>query len=246
MLGSFQKYLTPKYFYQVCCYGYPILGIFFMVSLALGLYLSLVVAPLDYQQGQAFRMIYVHVPAAWMSLLIYSLIFIFSVIYLIWQIKVADLLAELSAPIGASYTFLALFSGALWGKPMWGTFWVWDARLTCELILLFIYFGYMGLGGALAGSNTRGKMLALFAIVGMVDIPLVHFSVQWWQTLHQGPSLIKFAKPSMPMEMLVPLLIMMASFFIFYIFILCLRAKVEILNRESQAKWVYQVIGNES
>lgn len=229
---------SPKHFYRYSSFAIPTVGILFMLTFALGLYGGLVLAPPDYQQGEAFRMIYVHVPAAFLSLFVYTLIFVNSVVFLIWRVKLADVLAAVSAPLGASFTFLALFSGALWGKPMWGTFWVWDARLTSELILLFLYFGYLGLRSAIPSLEARGKISALFAIIGMIDVPIVHFSVNWWQTLHQGATISKFARPSMTTEMLVPLLLMISSFFLFYLFILFVKARTEILYREQNTQWV--------
>ncbi len=208
----------------------------------LGLYLGLFVSPADYQQGDGFRIIYVHVPAAFLSLAIYTFIFICSVIYLVWHIKIADILALCSASIGANFTAIALITGAIWGKPMWGTWWVWDARLTSELILLFLYFGYMGLRSGISDMQVSAKAGGILAIVGMVDIPIIHFSVEWWQTLHQGATLSKFAAPSMSLGMLVPLLIVLLAFGLYYLTVLLLRCCSEILKREQDAEWVKRIV----
>lgn len=210
----------------------PYLGFATLLLMGLGLYLGLFVSPADFQQGEGFRIIYVHVPAAFFSLGIYSVIFFCSVIYLIWHIKLADMIAFRSASIGASFTAIALITGALWGKPMWGTWWVWDARLTSELILLFLYFGYIGLRRAIPDVRQSAKAGAILAIVGMVDVPIVHFSVQWWQTLHQGATLAKFATPSMDMNMLYPLYILLLAFGLYYVTLLLINVKSEILHRK--------------
>ena len=231
-------FATPKFFYLWSGHCLFPLFLLFLITFVVGVYQGVWVAPADYQQGELFRIIYVHVPAAFLSLFIYTIIFGCSVIFLIWRLKVADIIAGCSAAIGASFTFLALFTGALCGKPMWGTYWVWDARLTSELILLFLYFGYMGLRGAISNLETRAKAAALFAIVGMVDVPIVHFSVNWWQTLHQGATLSKLARPSIANEMLFPLLYMIAAFMMFYVFLILYRGRTEILLREKRTQWV--------
>lgn len=232
------KITSVKYFYLICRYSFPILCLFFILFFGYGILGGFFLAPPDYQQGEIFRIIYVHVPAAFLSLFVYTIIFFCSILTLVWRIKVADIVAANSASLGASFTFLALVTGALWGKPMWGTFWVWDARLTSELILLFLYFGYQGLRSAISNPEKKARISSLFAIIGMVDIPLIHFSVNWWQTLHQGATIAKFAKPSMPNEMLFPLLSMILAFALFYGLILCLRIQTEILKREKETKWV--------
>jgi heme exporter protein C len=199
---------------------------------------GLFLAPPDYQQGDGFRIIYVHVPAAFLSLAIYSIIFFSSVIFLIWYVKLADIIAKTSVSLGATFTLIALLTGAIWGKPMWGTWWIWDARLTSELILLFLYLGLMGLRGAIRDPRRASYACAILSIIGMVDIPIVHFSVEWWATLHQGATLAKLAKPSIDNEMLFPLLAMIVAFGLFYGIILCLRVRMEILKREWKTAWV--------
>ena len=205
----------------------------FAVSAALlgvyGLYMGLFVAPTDYQQGESYRIIFIHVPAAWMSLFIYVVMAVSAAIGMIWQIRLADMIAAASAPIGAWFTFLALVTGSLWGKPMWGAYWVWDARLTSELILLFLYFGYMALQSAIEDQRTADKASGLLAIVGVVNIPIIHYSVEWWNTLHQGATVAKFDKPSMHIDMLIPLLVMAVAAKLFYATIVLVRARNEVL-----------------
>lgn len=229
----------PK-FYRISSRVIPYLGICSLLLIGFGLFAGLFLAPPDYQQGDGFRIIYVHVPSAVWSLGVYTFLFVCSVCFLIFRIKLFDILACASAPIGAVFTFIALFTGALWGKPMWGTWWVWDARLTSELLLLFLYLGYSGLRAALSNSDRASRASALLAIIGMVDVPLIHFSVQWWHTLHQGPTLSKFAKPMMAFEMLYPLYILIVGFGVLYITLLLIRSKTEILRREKSKEWIKQ------
>jgi heme exporter protein C len=207
-----------------------------------GLYLGLFVAPTDYQQGESYRIIYIHVPAAWMSLFIYVVMAVSAAIGLIWQIRLADMVASASAPIGASFTFIALVTGSLWGKPMWGTYWVWDARLTSELILLFLYFGYMALQSAIEDQRTADKASGLLAIVGVVNIPIIHYSVEWWNTLHQGATVARIGKPSIDINMLVPLLLMALAFKLFYVAVVLVRARNEVLFRDRSRRWVREII----
>jgi heme exporter protein C len=238
----FHKLSSPKYSYQITGICLPWFALICLGLMAYGTWSGLWLAPKDYQQGDAFRIIYVHVPCAFLSLAIYSIIFGSSIIYLVWRIKLADIVAAVSAQLGAIYTLIALLSGAFWGKPMWGTWWIWDARLTSELILLFLYLGYMGLRSAISEFERAAKACAILAIVGMVDIPIIHFSVEWWTTLHQGATLSKLAKPSMAPEMLSPLLIMIAAFFLFYCTLLMMRVRSEILKREWRTQWVRELV----
>jgi heme exporter protein C len=207
-----------------------------------GLYLGLFVAPTDYQQGESYRIIYIHVPAAWMSLFVYMVMAISAGIGLIWQIRLADVIAASSAPIGASFTFVALVTGSLWGKPMWGTYWVWDARLTSELILLFLYFGYMALQSSIEDQRMADKASGLLAIVGVVNIPIIHYSVEWWNTLHQGATVTKLDKPSIHVDMLIPLLLMALAFKLFYVAVVLVRARNEVLYRDRNRRWVRELI----
>jgi heme exporter protein C len=209
---------------------------------AWGLYGGLVQAPADYQQGESFRIIYVHVPSAWMSMFVYVVLAVAGAMTLIWRLKVADVVARASAPLGASFTFLALVTGSVWGKPMWGTWWVWDARLTSELILLFLYLGYMALLGAIADRRMASRAAAVLAIVGVVNLPIIHYSVEWWNTLHQGPTVTKLDSPSIHVSMLIPLLVMFAAFQLYYFTVMLMRARCELLDQERRASWVAELV----
>jgi len=239
----FHKLASPKYFYYLAGKLIPWLGALCLSTLLVGLYLGLVVAPPDYQQGESYRIMFVHVPAAWMSLFIYVLMALLSGINLIWNIKLADVMAGSSAAIGASFTFLALATGSLWGKPMWGAWWVWDARLTSELILLFLYLGYIALVSAIEDRRTAARAGGVLILVGVVNIPIIHYSVEWWNTLHQGPTVTKFDKPSIHLSMLLPLLVMAAAFKLYYLTVVLMRARVEVLDRERRSAWVQQLFG---
>jgi heme exporter protein C len=232
---------SPQVAYHIAGACIPWFSMICLGLMIYGVIGGLFFAPTDAVQGDAFRMIYIHVPAAFLSLMIYGIVFLNSVVYLVWHIKLADIVAKTSVSIGATYTIIALLSGALWGKPMWGTWWIWDARLTSELILLFLYMGYIGLRSAIREPKRAAKASAILAIIGMVDIPIIHFSVEWWATLHQGATLAKFAKPSIAPEMLYPLLAMLGAFVLFYALLLCVRVRLEILKRESQAAWVSKI-----
>jgi heme exporter protein C len=219
----------------------PWLAVLCLLCLAAGLYLGLVVAPADYEQGDSYRIIYIHVPAAWMSMFVYMVMASSSAVFLIWRLKIADIVAVASAPIGAAFTAVALITGSFWGKPMWGTWWIWDARLTSELLLLFLYFGYLALRGALDSPQSASRAAAILAVVGVVNIPIIHFSVEWWNTLHQPASITKFDKPSMHISMLRPLLLMVLAFQLLYFHNLMVRVRALILQRESRASWVAEL-----
>ena len=221
----------------------PWLADIFMLLLLAGLYGGLVLAPPDYQQGESYRIIFVHVPAAWMSLFIYMVMAFCGVVILVWRMKLAEVVLISSAAIGASFTFLALATGSLWGKPMWGTWWVWDARLTSELILLFLYLGGIGLHGAIEDKRIASRAVAILAIVGVVNIPIIHYSVEWWNSLHQGPTVTKFDKPSIHWSMLLPLLLMALAFQVYYVLALFQRCRAELLLRERNSKWVQELSG---
>ena len=207
-----------------------------------GLYGGLVLAPPDYQQGDGFRIIYVHAPTAWLSLSVYTTMAISAAIGLIWRIKVSHAVAAACAPIGASFTFCALVTGSLWGAPMWGTFWEWDPRVTSELILLFLYLGYMGLRSAMEDTQRADRVSAVLAIVGVVNVPIIHFSVTWWNSLHQAPSVMKFDRPDLPASMLVPLLMMLLGFTLLFAALLLVRLRGEVLRRERTANWIREAV----
>jgi heme exporter protein C len=213
-----------------------------VVAIVGGLIGGLGLAPPDYQQGDAFRIIYVHVPSAYMSLFCYIAMALAGAIGLIWRIKMSYALAAATAPVGASFTVLALVTGSLWGRPMWGTYWAWDPRLTSELILLFLYAGVMSLRSAFEDPVRGDRAAALLSIVGSVNVPIIHYSVQWWNSLHQGATIAKIGKPSMPGSMLWPLLTMLLGFMCFYGAVVCMRLRGEVLNRERQSAWVREAV----
>ena len=235
---------SPKYFYDISLRLSKWITIVCIVCFISGLYGGLVLAPADYQQGDSFRIIYVHVPTAWMSLFIYVILATSGAISLIWHIKITDIIARVSAPIGASFTFLALSTGAIWGKPMWGTYWVWDARLTSELILLFLYLGYIALQSAFDDKRIAARAGAILALIGIINIPIIHYSVEWWSTLHQGPTITKLDKPSIHLTMLIPLILMVIAFKTFYIAIALIKTRSEILKYECNSSWVKKILGN--
>jgi heme exporter protein C len=237
----FHKFGSPPHFYRIAGKWLPWLAGIFAILLVCGLYGGLILAPADYQQGESYRIIFIHVPAAWMSLFIYVVMAFCGVVIMVWRMKLAEVVLISSAPIGASFTFLALATGSLWGKPMWGTWWVWDARLTSELILLFLYLGVIGLHSAIDDKRVASRAVAILAIVGVVNIPIIHYSVEWWNSLHQGPTVTKFDKPSIHWSMLVPLLLMALAFQVYYVLSLFQRCRAELLQRERNSKWVEEL-----
>ena len=196
----------------------------------------------DYQQGESYRIIYIHVPSAWMSLFVYVVMASAGTVGLVWRVKLAEVVASASAPLGAWFTFLALATGSLWGKPMWGTYWVWDARLTSELILLFLYLGVIALNAAIEDPRVASRAAAVLALVGLVNIPIIHYSVEWWSTLHQGPTVTKLDAPSIHMSMLMPLLVMALAFKLYYVTVLLMRARWVLVERERNSTWVRELV----
>lgn len=237
----FHRWGSPKHFHARAGRWIPWLGGLTTVALVSGLYLGLVKAPPDYQQGDSYRIMFIHVPSAWMSLFIYMVMAVSGAVAMVWRMKMADVIAQASAPIGAWFTFLCLATGSLWGKPMWGAWWVWDARLTSELILLFLYLGYIALRSAIEEPRTAARAANVLALVGVVNIPVIHYSVQWWNTLHQGPTVTKFAAPSIALEMLIPLLVMAVAFKLFYATAVLLRARALVLEMERNTAWANEL-----
>jgi heme exporter protein C len=233
---------SPKQFYQLADRLIPWCMLSAAILVSIALVGGLVWAPPDYQQGDGFRIIYVHVPSAFLSLSIYGFMAFCAVLSLVWRIKLANAMLLACAPVGAWLTFLALATGSIWGKPMWGTWWLWDARLTSELILLFLYLGVMALANALQGRASRGKAVAILVLVGFIDIPIIHYSVNWWQTLHQGASISMFAKPTISLPMLWPLLVMLVGFACYCAGVILRRAQTELLTHEPRAGWVKQMV----
>ncbi len=233
---------SPREFYQIAQYTTPIFGLLSLVLFVCGAYLGLFQAPADYQQGDSFRIIYVHVPAAWLSLFVYMVMATAAAIGIIWRMKMAFVVAICSAPLGAVFTALALITGSIWGKPIWGTWWTWDARLTSELILLFLYFGVMATYHAFEERKTAEKAMAMLAIIGVVIVPIIHYSVEWWSSLHQGATIFAEGGPRMPADMLTPLILMILSFMFFYGYALFLSAQNKVLLNERKSQWVKAAI----
>jgi heme exporter protein C len=224
---------------------YPLAGVlapwFFVLAAGLcaaGLYIGFVLAPTDHQQGEAYRIIYLHVPAAWMSMFIYVLMAGYGILFLAVNTRLSAMMMAALAPTGAMFTFLALWSGALWGRPTWGAYWVWDARLTSELILLFLYLGFMALQAAIEDRRRADRAGALLAIVGVVNVPIIYFSVHWWNTLHQGASVSLTASPKMAQIMLAGMLVMALASWMYSIGATLLRVRAIILEREGDADWM--------
>jgi heme exporter protein C len=216
------------------------------ILFVIGLVGGLIYAPSDYQQGDSFRIIYVHVPAAWMALFTYVVMASAGAVTLIWRMKLADAVARASAPLGASFTVMALITGMLWGKPMWGAYWVWDARLTSFLILLFLYLGYMALVSAIVDRRTASRAGAVLALVGVVNLPIIHYSVEWWNTLHQGSTVVKLDGPSIDTSMLIPLIAMFFAYQLYYFAVLFMRVRNELLDSERRTRWVADLLQQET
>lgn len=243
MFVWFHKLGSPRYFYAFAGRLIPWLAWACGLLMVAGLYQGLVVSPPDYQQGDTVRIMYVHVPSAWLSLFAYVVMASAAAVHLIWRIKLADIVAAATAPIGASFTFLALATGSLWGRPTWFTWWVWDGRLTSELILLFLYMGYMGLRAAIEDPRSAARASAVLALVGVVNVPIIHYSVEWWATLHQGSTVFRADGPSIHISQLIPLALMGLAFTLFYLTIVLFRARTEVLHQERRSAWVKEVIG---
>lgn len=244
MIAWVYKLISPKFFYFFAERVLSGLTILFTLLFIVALIWGLEYAPADYQQGDGVRIIYLHVPAAFASLAIYSFMAFCALLSLIWRIKLADTLIFASTSLGLWMTILALLTGSIWGKPMWGTWWIWDARLTSELILLFIYMGIMVLRQALIRHPQGSKVIAVMVLVGFVDIPIIHYSVNWWQTLHQGASLNLLAKPTIDSSMLWPLLIMLGAFVSYSAVLIIMRANTVLLQQEKHTDWVKSLRGH--
>ncbi len=222
-------YANPTRFMRLSARLLPWLAAATLALGGLGLYLALFASPPDYQQGETVRIMYVHVPAAWMALFCYTSMAIASAVGLIWRHPVAELAAKATAPIGACFTFVALVTGSLWGKPMWGTWWVWDARLTSMLVLFFLYLGYIALSEAFDDPTRGARAASILALVGFVNVPIIKFSVDWWNTLHQPASVARLGGPTIDASMLEPLLVMAVAFTTYYVWLLLVRMRTEII-----------------
>ncbi|WP_454781174.1 heme ABC transporter permease CcmC [Legionella sp. WA2022007384] len=229
---------SPKLFYRFTGRLIPSLAVGALVTLLVGIVWGLAFTPPDYQQGDAFRIIYVHVPSAFLSMMLYAWMGFLAVLLLVWRIKIAGLLINIVAQIGLSMAFLALVTGSIWGKPMWGAWWVWDARLTSELILLLLYAAILATHYAIKNKEDGDKIIAILTLVGILDLPIIHYSVYWWNTLHQGSTLSVFAKPKIDGSMLYPLLLTIAGFFLYCLWIILEKARQELLIREKRQSWV--------
>ncbi len=232
------QYASPQRFYPLAGRCVPWLWVSASVLTLLGLYVGFWVAPTDFQQGDAYRIIFVHVPAAWLSMLIYLAMAFWACVGWVFNTRLSSMMARALAPTGALMTFLALWTGALWGKPTWGTWWVWDARLTSELILLFLYVGFMALQSAIDDPRRGDKAGAVLALVGVVNVPVIYFSVQWWNTLHQGASISLKAAPTMASTMLLGLLLCTLGLWAYAIAATLMRLRCIVLEREDGAAWV--------
>ena len=235
---NFFAYAAPQRFYPLAGRLVPWFAAAAALLAVAGLYIGLLVAPTDAQQGEAYRIIFVHVPTAWMSMVIYLAMAGWAGAGLVFNSRLSSMMACALAPTGALMTFLALWTGALWGKPTWGAWWVWDARLTSELVLLFLYIGFMALHGAIEDTRRADRAAGLLALVGVVNVPIIYFSVKWWNTLHQGASVSLTKAPSMATPMLLGMLVMALAFWMYCIAVALLRLRVIMLERESHTAWV--------
>jgi heme exporter protein C len=229
------RYANPGVFQRLARAVFPWTTAGMLICLGLGLYLALFASPPDYQQGETVRIMYIHVPSAWMAMFSYSCVAVAGAVLLVWKHPLAELAARAMAPVGASFTALCLITGSLWGQPMWGTWWVWDARLTSVLILFFLYLGHIALANAFDDPTRGGRAAAILALVGAVNVPIIKFSVDWWNTLHQPASLMRLDGPSIDPSMLAPLLLMIAGFTLYFISVSLLRIRAEILVRRLRA-----------
>jgi heme exporter protein C len=237
----FHRLASPPYLYRTAGRLTPWFAWPAALLIVAGLIGGLWLAPPDFQQGDAYRIIYVHAPSAWLSLMMYGVMGIAGGIGLIWRMKAAHAVAASAAPIGASFALVTLVTGSLWGKPMWGTYWAWDPRLTSELFLFLLYLGYMGLRAAFEDLQRADRASAVLAVVGLVDVPIVHYSVVWWNSLHQG-ALVFTGRRAMPPSMLIPLMVMFLGFTLYSVAVLCMRLRAEVLNRERTARWVREEV----
>lgn len=233
---------SPKTFYPLAGRLIPLFSFLAVVLILIGLYLGFFVAPTDYKQGESYRIIFIHVAAAWMSMFIYLVMAGWAAVGMIWNTKLSDMMAGALAPTGAMFTFVALWTGALWGKPTWGTYWIWDARLTSELILLFLYIGYIALRSAIDDPRRAARASALLAIVGVINVPIIYFSVRWWNTLHQGASVSPTMAPKMATTMLWAMFVMAIAFWMYTIAVVLARVRSEILERERSTAWVSELV----
>jgi len=236
------RFAAPASFYPVAGRLQPLFGGLAMALAIAGLWLGFFVAPTDAQQGEGYRIIFVHVPASWMAMFIYCVMAFWAAVGLAFRIRLAAMTASAIAPTGALFAVLSLFTGALWGKPMWGTWWVWDARLTSTLVLLFLYLGFIALQAAIDDPRRADKAGAILAIVGVVNVPVIYFSVRWWNTLHQGATISFTKSASIAPTMLWAMLLMALAFWMYAIAVVLMRLRIVLLERESHTEWVQHAV----
>ena len=236
------RFASPQNFYPLAGRLWPLFAMLGTVLAAIGLWMSFFVAPTDAQQGEGYRIIFIHVPVSWMSMFIYLVMAAWAGLGLVFNTRLSGMMATALAPTGALCAFLSLWTGALWGKPMWGAWWVWDARLTSELILLFLYLGFMALQAAIDDPRRADKAGAVLALVGVINVPIIYFSVKWWNTLHQGASVSLTRSPSMATAMLWGMLIMSLAIWMYAIAVALARVRCIILERERHAEWVRHAV----
>jgi heme exporter protein C len=229
------RFANPARFMRASGAVLPFLAVATVLVLALGLYLALVVAPPDYQQGESVRIMFVHVPAAWMALFVYLMVAVASAVALVWRHPLADIAAQAAAPLGAGFTLVCLLTGSLWGRPMWGTWWAWDARMTSVLVLFFLYLGYIALVNAFDDMGRGARAGSVLALVGVVNLPIIKFSVDWWNTLHQSASVFRLGGPTIDASMLVPLLVMAAGYLLLFKTLLLVRMRTALNERKARA-----------
>ncbi|MCB1644836.1 MAG: heme ABC transporter permease [Pseudomonadales bacterium] len=240
MWNWFHKLGAPRSFFEISGRLLPWTGVIAVLLLVTGAVWGLAFAPPDYQQGNSARIMYVHVPASILAQSSYLMMAGAAVVFMVWRMKLADIAIQCAAPIGASITFLALVTGAIWGKPTWGTWWVWDARLTSTLVQLFLFIGVIALRSAMENRESAGRAVSVLVLVGVVNIPVIKYSVDWWFTLHQSSSFSMTEKPAMPFSMWMPLLIMVLGYYAFFFTVWMMRIRSEILVRESRTRWVQE------
>jgi heme exporter protein C len=228
-------FANPARFMRLSGAVFPALAAATAVVLGLGLFLALFVAPPDFQQGESVRIMFVHVPAAWLALMVYLLVAVASAVALVWRHPLAEIAAQAAAPLGAAFTLVCLVTGSLWGRPMWGTWWVWDARLTSVLVLFFLYLGYIALANAFDDPGRGGKAASVLALVGIVNLPVIKFSVDWWNTLHQPDSVFRMGGPTIDPSMLWPLMIMALGYLLLFATLLLLRMRTVLNERKARA-----------
>lgn len=228
------EFANPKRFMNLSGAMLPWVAVASAMLIGLGLYLALFVSPPDYQQGDTVRIMFIHVPAAWVAMMGYGLMAVASFFSLVWRHPLADVAAKTAAPLGALFTALALVTGSLWGKPMWGTYWQWDGRLTSFLLLLFLYLGYIALWNAIEDEVRAGRAAAILALVGVVNLPIIKFSVDWWTTLHQGESIFRPGGPTIASVFLWPLFVMAAGYTALFFTLWMIRIRTEILERRAR------------